>query len=159
MLEQENLSMIRNNSLNLFYTEGNKLSLQVQNFNFQQVILNSDAILLKTDIDTGQNINFILKDRITKEKIKFKYLKDGDFILQWKNFLNTHCFYDLMFEFFGYEYRVKMNSVPNLRESKVKYRNTHIDIYNTKSGNISLKSYSKLSNIINRVKLVLKSKK
>lgn len=52
-----------------------------------------------------------------------------------------------------------MNSVPNLRESKVKYRNTHIDIYNTKSGNISLKSYSKLSNIINRVKLVLKSKK
>ncbi|MEY8349279.1 glycosyltransferase [Bacillus cereus] len=136
----------------VYFTENGKLSLQITNFKVLNLSFNQSEINLKPSGIPNDSLQFYLKDRKTKETIYFQRSDLDTYMLKWEHFLEAYTTYDLYFNMFDQENRLNVHTVLNFKGQIVKNDTCYIDVYDTKKGNISIKTYTSISKIGSKIK-------
>ncbi|MFA2565526.1 glycosyltransferase family 2 protein [Bacillus wiedmannii] len=140
----------------IHFTENDKLSLRVTNFK----VLNFDADQFGMSLNSNNALNdslqFYLRDRRTKESIFLQRNELNNYYIRWEHFLEKYTTYDLYFDMFDQKHRLDTHTVLNFKPLVLKIDGYYIELYVTKKGNISMKTYTSISKISSRIKKILK---
>ncbi|PEK04073.1 glycosyltransferase [Bacillus wiedmannii] len=140
----------------IHFTENDKLSLRVTNFK----VLNFDADQFGMSLNSNNTLNdslqFYLRDRRTKESIFLQRNELNNYYIRWEHFLEKYTTYDLYFDMFDQKHRLDTHTVLNFKPLVLKIDGYYIELYVTKKGNISMKTYTSISKISSRIKKILK---
>ncbi|PGD05767.1 glycosyltransferase family 2 protein [Bacillus toyonensis] len=140
----------------IYFTENDKLSLRINNFKVLNFDVDQFGISLNLNNTSSDSLQFYLKNRQTKEIIYFQRDQLNVYHLRWEHFLEKYTTYDLYFDMFEQKYRLDTYTVLNFKTLVLKNKECYIDLYVTKKGNISLKTYTSINKISSRIKKVLK---
>lgn len=138
---------------NLYYTDKNKLSLNILKFNIVSFMFTNEKITLKLDKDLEGEGNFFLKNRSNNDKVYFKKNKNesNSYEILWDHFFDPYRVYDLFFNSAEKNIRIKNEMVLQFRTPALKKGKVNIEYYITNKGNVSLKSYSIYSKFISKI--------
>ncbi|QJC90341.1 glycosyltransferase [Bacillus inaquosorum] len=138
---------------NLYYTDKNKLSLNILKFNIVSFMFTNEKITLKLDKDLEGEGNFYLKNRSNNDKVYFKKNKNesNSYEILWDHFFDPYLVYDLFFNSAEKNIRIKNEMVLQFRTPTLKKGKVNIEHYITNKGNVSLKSYSIYSKFISKI--------
>ncbi|MDU0812144.1 glycosyltransferase [Bacillus siamensis] len=147
----ENNKTARN--YNLYYTDKNKLSLNILKFNIVSFVFTNEKITLKLDKDLDGEGNFYLKNRSNNDNFHFKKNKDesNSYEILWDHFFDPYLVYDLFFNSAEKNVRIKNEMVLQYVTPTLKKDGVNIKHYITNKGNVSLKSYSIYSKFISTI--------
>ena len=149
---------VLNQKYTLYITNKGNLSFQIANFNNMfRIHFDIDKLQIETECESDPVI-FYLKDRVSKEIIVLKKRNIGMHEISWKYFLDRHRFYDLYFRLFNQSFRLNVDATKGFSNEVLKTNNLYINIYKTKEGNISIKSYTYLVKLLSKFKQVVKAK-
>ncbi|EOQ20892.1 glycosyltransferase [Bacillus cereus] len=137
---------------NLYFTNNEKLSLKATNFNIEQLDVNQSTFSLKFNNLLNDEIELYLRNRKTREKIYFQKNSVDVYELHWKHFLDKYTTYDIHFNVFNQEYRMSVGSIMEFNSQTIKVDDCSVDIYQTKKGNVSLKTYTLISTLVTKLK-------
>ncbi|MCI4138181.1 glycosyltransferase [Bacillus vallismortis] len=140
-------------NFNLYYTDKNKLSLNILKFNIVSFMFTDEKITLKLDKELEGEGNFYLKNRSNNDQVYFKRSKNEANLYEilWDHFFDPYLVYDLFFHSADKNIRIKNEMVLQYITPALKKGRVNIEHYITNKGNVSLKSYSKYSNFISKI--------
>jgi glycosyltransferase involved in cell wall biosynthesis len=139
----------------LYFTKKGYLSFENIEFKVKGITFEEEKLKLELNEDPEFPFEFYLRDRLNKKKIFFKQLSRTKYELKWEHFLESYSFYDLYYTVHQTNnYRLTVNKLLSFDQPKMSIGSTYVEMYKTNYGNISLKTYTFISKIVNKLKAV-----
>jgi glycosyltransferase involved in cell wall biosynthesis len=155
MLDPSLLTPLKKTNFKFYFTDKGNFSFISSRIFISKIKCDEEKISIKIHNDemlSEENLQIYFKDRSTKEKIFFNIIEDNLYGIEWRHFADKNSFYDLYFNILNQNIRVNINYLNSFHPETIKMKSMTIELYETKNGNVSIRTYSPFAKFINRIR-------